>query len=69
MTQTKFLPAPGQRVGVIDGPCQRPEDRAGIVLCHVSDRWGTHALVLMDAGETKTCHSLRTSPGIGWHII
>lgn len=63
------LPSPGQRVGVIDGPCQWAEDSPGIVLCHVTDRWGTHALVMMDSGKIKACHSLRTSPGIGWHLI
>lgn len=63
------LPEPGQRVGVVDGPGQYPEHHAGIVLCQVSDRWGTHAVVLMDDGKTETCHGLMSGPGIGWHLI
>lgn len=62
------LPEAGKRVGVVCGPCEFPEDNAGMVLCQVTDRWGTHALVLMDSGETKTCHSL-TERGIGWRLI
>ena len=63
------LPEPGARVGIVDGPGQWPEWNGGVVLCQVADRWGTHALVLMDSGETETCHSLNTGPGIGWHLI
>lgn len=64
----QLLPAPGARVGSVDGPGRFPKDNAGTVLCHVSDRWGTHALVLMDAGATNTVHGL-TDVGIGWHLI
>lgn len=63
------LPHPGQRVGVVDGPGQWPYGIPGTVLCHVTDRWGTHALVLMDTGKTIPCHGLNTGPGIGWHLI
>jgi hypothetical protein len=62
------LPEAGQRVGTVCGPCERAKDNAGTVLCQVTDRWGTHSLVLMDSGETKTCHGL-TKIGIGWHAI
>ena len=63
------LPAPGARVGTICGPGQFARDNAGTVLCHVTDRWGTHALVLMDSGRTQTCHGLNGGPGIGWHLL
>lgn len=63
------LPEPGQRIGVVDGPGQWPEERAGIVLCQITDRWGTHAVVLMDDGKTKDCHGLMRGPGIGWHLV
>lgn len=62
------LPQPGARVGSVDGPGRFPRDRAGTVLCHVTDRWGTYALVLMDDGTTSTCHGL-TAVGIGFHLI
>jgi len=63
------LPAPGARVGTICGPGQFARDNAGTVLCHVSDRWGTHAVVLMDTGKTNTCNGLNSGPGIGWHLL
>lgn len=63
------LPAPGQRIGSVSGPGQFPANNAGIVICHVEDRWGTHAVVLMDAGRVDTCHSLKDGPGIGWHLV
>lgn len=62
------LPAAGTRVGTVDGPCVNPKHNAGTVLCQVTDRWGTHAVVLMDSGKTQTCHGL-TERGIGWHAL
>lgn len=64
----QLLPAPGARVGSVDGPGRFPKDNAGTVLCHVTDRWGTHAVVLMDSGATNKVHGL-TSVGIGTHLI
>lgn len=63
------LPQPGQRVGRVCGPGQWPEDNAGTALCHVTNEWGTHALVMMDSGEVLRCESLNRRPGIGWHAI
>jgi hypothetical protein len=62
------LPAPGARVGFVYGPGEFPADCAGVVLAHVTDRWGTHAVVLLDAGTTTTVHSI-TERGIGCHIL
>jgi hypothetical protein len=62
------LPAGGQRVGVVCGPCQWPKDRAGTVLCLADSRWGQYAVVLMDNGTTDTCHGL-TKVGIGWYAL
>ena len=67
-TATKNLPQAGQRVGTVCGPCENPRDNAGTVLCEVTDRWGTHALVLRDSGRTDKCHGL-TECGIGWYLI
>lgn len=66
---TQTIPEAGQRIGRVCGPCQFPEDNAGIVLTQVTDRWGTHALVLMDDGTTETCHGLNSGLGIGWHLL
>jgi hypothetical protein len=63
------LPAAGQRIGVVCGPGEFPHDHAGTVLCIVEDRWGSHALVLMDEGHTQTCHGMNSGPGIGWHAL
>lgn len=63
------LPAPGARVGVVCGPGEFAAHNAGVVLCHVETRWGSHAVVLMDDGATKTCNSLNRGPGIGWHLV
>jgi hypothetical protein len=63
------LPAAGTRVGTVCGPCERANDNAGTVLCEVTDRWGTHVLVLMDSGKVETCHGLNRGPGIGWHAL
>lgn len=67
--QAPTLPAAGQRIGRVTGPGEFPRDDAGTVLTHITDRWGTHALVLMDNGKTERCHSLNTRPGIGWHAL
>jgi hypothetical protein len=64
-----IVPTAGQRVGVVDGPGQSPCGNAGTVLCQVQDRWGTHAVVLMDTGKTSICNGLNTGPGIGWHTL
>lgn len=64
----QLLPAPGARVGVVCGPGEFPKDCAGTILCHVTDRWGTHAVALMDAGGTRTVQGL-TSVGIGVYLI
>jgi hypothetical protein len=66
---TLTLPPVGQRIGRVTGPGEFPRDDAGIVLAHVSDRWGSYAIVLMDDGTTQRCHSLNTGPGIGWHAL
>lgn len=58
------LPAAGSRIGVVCGPGEFPQDTKGTVLCHVTDRWGTHALALMDDGTMKKVHGL-TTIGIG----
>jgi hypothetical protein len=63
------LPPAGARVGTIDGPGVFASDNPGTVLCHVTDQWGTHAVVLMDTGRTATCHGLNAGPGIGWHLL
>lgn len=63
------IPDAGQRVGVVDGPGQFAKDNAGTVLCQIQDRWGIHALVLMDTGKTATCHGVNHGPGIGWHLL
>lgn len=62
---TPKIPAVGSRIYAVDGP---GDFRAyGTVTAVVTDRWGTHAEVQMDDGETKTCHGLNNGPGIGWH--
>lgn len=70
MAITKIqLPEPGQRIGVVCGPGEFAKNNAGTVMCHITDRWGTHALVMMDSGKTKTCHGMNAGPGIGWHAV
>ncbi len=66
---TPLLPAVGSRVGCECGPGQFAADHAGTVTEHVTDRFGTHAVILMDDGTTDTCYSLKTGPGIGWHQL
>lgn len=63
-----ILPAAASRVGTVCGPCQSPKDNAGTVLCHITNRWGSHAVVLMDDGHVETCHGL-TDRGIGWYAL
>jgi hypothetical protein len=63
------LPAAGQRVGLVTGPGEFASDKAGSVITQVDDRWGSHALVMMDSGEVKKCNGLNSRPGIGWHAI
>lgn len=58
------LPAPASRVGIVCGPCENPRDNAGTVICHVTDQWGTYALVMMDTGTINHVHGL-TNVGIG----
>jgi hypothetical protein len=67
--QAPVLPEPGQRVGVVCGPGEFARDNSGMTLCQVTDRWGTHAIILMDDGTTKTCHGLNSGPGIGYHLL
>lgn len=68
MITSNTLPRPGQRVGTVSGPGEFPSDNAGTVLTQITDRWGTHALVMMDSGKVETCHGL-TQRGIGWHLL
>lgn len=69
MIRAVQLPQPGQRVGTICGPGELARNNAGTVITHVTDRWGTHALVMMDTGKVRDCHGLNTGPGIGWHAL
>ena len=62
------LPEPGTRIGIVCGPGEFPKDHAGTVLCHVTDRWGTHAVCLMDKGPVHYCHGL-TDVGIGTYQL
>jgi hypothetical protein len=64
MMNTKQLPAAGTKVVAIDG-CGG--ERIGWVTEIITDRWGTHAEVLMDDGDVDTCHGL-TTVGIGWYV-
>lgn len=66
--KAQVLPAPGARVGFVFGPGEFPKDNAGIVLTHITDRWGTRALALMDDGTTKTFSGL-TDVGIGCYLL
>lgn len=67
--QPALIPSPGQRIGRVSGPAGLAIDEMGIVLCHVTNRLGTYALVLMDTGKTRTCHGLNRAPGMGWHAV
>ena len=62
------LPPAASRVGISCGPGEFPKDHAGTVLCHVTDRWGTHAVVLMDNGKMHCCHGL-VEVGIGTYQL
>ena len=68
-TSNITLPEAGQRVGVVCGPGEFPQDNAGTVLCESTDKWTSCAVVLMDDGKVNTCHGLNTGPGIGWHAL
>lgn len=68
MMTTKKLPQPGQRVGAVSGPGQLPVNNAGTVLTHVTNPYGTSALILMDDGRTEYCEGL-TDVGIGWYLL
>lgn len=59
-----ILPRAGSRIGIVCGPGEFPQDTAGTVLCHVEDRWGVHAVALMDDGTTRKVHGV-TDRGIG----
>jgi hypothetical protein len=63
------LPEAGARIGSVDGPGVFPRDNAGTVICQIDNQWGSHVLVMMDDGTTKTCHGMNSGPGIGWHYL
>jgi hypothetical protein len=63
------IPEAGARVGSVCGPCQNPKDAAGTVMCQITDRWGTYALVMLDTGKIAKCHVINSGPGIGWHFV
>lgn len=67
--QFQHLPAPGCRIGSVCGPGEYARDNAGTVICHIEDRWGQHAVVMMDSGRVDTCHGLKDGHGIGWHPV
>jgi hypothetical protein len=67
------LPLPGAKVVCVCGPCEssspqyaQPEN-VGTVLTLITDRWGTHALVLWGDGKTEGVHTLTTC-GIGVYL-
>jgi hypothetical protein len=64
----RALPPAGCRVGVACGPGEFPRDYQGIVMNHVTDQWGTHAIVMMDDGKIRNCEGL-TEIGIGWYQL
>jgi len=64
----RALPPAGSRVSVVCGPGEFPRDYQGIVISHVTNRWGTHALVMMDDGKIRDCDGL-TEIGIGWYQL
>ncbi len=63
----KTLPEAGSRVESRSGMCGNHRVK-GTVLCINTDRWSTHAVVLMDDGTTRKLESL-TEVGIGWYAI
>lgn len=63
------LPAAGARIGVVCGPGEFARDNAGTVIAKIENRWGEHALVMMDNGTVRDCNGMNTGPGIGWHYI
>ncbi len=68
MISQQILPEAGARVGVVDGPGVFPKDNAGTVITQVTDRWGSHAVVMMDSGKIAYCHGL-TKVGIGYYLL
>ena len=58
----------GQRIGAVDGPGRSPKDDQGMVTQIVTNRWGAHAVVLMDNGRKDSIHSF-TDVGIGWYLL
>ncbi|MGF6996769.1 hypothetical protein P3T25_005144 [Paraburkholderia sp. GAS32] len=66
---TPIIPESGARIGSECGPGEFARDNAGTVICQYEDRWGKHALVLMDAGGTRVCEGMNRGPGIGWHYL
>lgn len=66
----KRLPAPGDRVGFVDGPGVFPQDRAGVVQVVRSDRWYSHiADVLMDDGSMQSWIGGYDVVGIGCYLL
>lgn len=63
------VPEAGKRIGVVCGPGEFPKDNAGSVIAQITDRWGTHALVMMDSGAITRCQGMNDGPGIGWHYV
>lgn len=59
-----LLPEPGQRVHMDAGGSHYFN---GTCMCHVANQWGRYALIMLDCGEVRECHSMSTSPSIGWH--
>jgi hypothetical protein len=70
-SNAETLPAIGERVHTVDGfRCYRfYPDMRGTVTGIITDRWGTHAQVMMDDGSFRTCSRLCSGPRtqIGWH--
>ena len=60
----------GLRVGVICGPGELPEHRAGVVSRFVPTRWGGHWEVMMDTGDVEAVScSVTNEMGIGWYSL
>jgi hypothetical protein len=69
--QTPDIPAIGERVHTVDGfgDYRHEPSMRGMVTGVITDRWGTHAQVMMDDGAFRTCHGINHGPGIGWHRL
>jgi hypothetical protein len=59
---------PGTRIGFVHGPCENPEDRAGIVYGKGEDRWGRWVRVKFPDCSFATIHGL-TVRGIGAYLL